>query len=143
MEKLNIVCPSCQKINKIPKKESYKKANCGECKSSLLDTNPINLNENNFDHVLVNSDLLVIVDFWAPWCGPCKVMGPNFKEVALKYPLKALFTKVNTQDEQNLGAKYNIKSIPTLVLYKNGQEVKRVSGVLNPNELSLLVKEFI
>ncbi len=141
MSKINIVCPHCQKINSIPKKDSYNKANCGSCKNSLLDTSPIELNESNFDHVIVNSEIPVIVDFWAPWCGPCKMMAPIFNEVAQNYALKALFAKVNTEEQQNLGAKYGIRSIPTLVVYKNGKEVERVSGALDPLKLSNLVNK--
>lgn len=141
MNKINIVCPHCQKINKIPKKDSYARANCGSCKNSLLDTAPIELNASNFDHVVVNSDIPVIVDFWAPWCGPCKMMAPIFNDVATKYPLKALFVKVNTEVEQELAGKYSIKSIPTIVVYKAGQEIKRVSGALDPLKLSHLVNE--
>ncbi len=143
MLKINVVCPHCQKVNSIPKKDSYNKANCGSCKDSLLSTSPIELNESNFDHVIVNSDIPVIVDFWAPWCGPCKIMGPIFNEVALNYSLKALFVKVNTQEEQNLGTKYNIRSIPTLVVYKNAKEVKRISGALDHIRLSALVNEVL
>lgn len=141
MDKINIVCPHCQKVNKIPKKDSYTRANCGSCKNSLLDTSPIELNESNFDHVIVNSDIPIIVDFWAPWCGPCKMMGPIFNDVANKYPLKALFVKVNTEVEHSLASKYQIKSIPTIVVYKNGLEIKRVSGALDPLKLSHLVNE--
>ena len=115
MDKLNIVCPHCLKVNAIPKKDSYAKANCGSCKKSLLDTSPLELDESNFDHVIVNSDIPVIVDFWAPWCGPCKMMAPIFEDVAKRYPLKALFVKVNTEALPNLGAKFMIKSIPTLI----------------------------
>ncbi|MGA1931462.1 thioredoxin TrxC [Arcobacter sp. YIC-464] len=141
MNKINVVCPSCLKVNAIPKKESYLKANCGSCKNSLLETHPIELNEENFDHVIVNSDIPVIVDFWAPWCGPCKMMAPIFNETATKYPLKALFAKVNTEEHQALGAKYGIRSIPTIVIYKAGSEIKRVSGALDPLRLSNLVNE--
>lgn len=123
------------------KKEFYLKANCGSCKNSLLETHPIELNEENFDHVIVNSDIPVIVDFWAPWCGPCKMMAPIFNETATKYPLKALFAKVNTEEHQALGAKYGIRSIPTIVIYKAGSEIKRVSGALDPLRLSNLVNE--
>ena len=141
MEKINIVCPHCFKINAIPKKDSYAKANCGSCKNSLLDTNPVELDESNFDHVIVNSDIPVIVDFWAPWCGPCKMMAPIFNDVAKKYPLKALFVKVNTEALPNMGARFGIRSIPTLVVYKNGVEKQRVSEALDPLRLSDLVNE--
>ncbi len=139
MSKLNVVCPHCLKINSIPKKDTYKVANCGNCKNSLLDTTPIEVDNTTFDHVIVNSDIPVIVDFWAPWCGPCKMMAPIFNEVAQKYPLKALFIKVNTEEQQELGAKYGIQSIPTLIIYKESKEVKRVSGALDPLRLSELV----
>ena len=141
MDKINIVCPHCLKINAIPKKDTYTKANCGSCKNSLLDTTPMQLDESNFDHVIVNSQIPVIVDFWAPWCGPCKMMAPIFEDVAKRYPLKALFVKVNTEALPNLGAKFMIKSIPTLIVYKNGLEKKRVSGALDPLRLSNLVNE--
>ena len=141
MDKINIVCPHCLKINAIPKKDTYTKANCGSCKNSLLDTTPMQLDESNFDHVIVNSQIPVIVDFWAPWCGPCKMMAPIFNEIKQKYPLKALFVKVNTEAHPNLGAKFSIRSIPTLVVYKNGMEKKRISGALDPLRLSNLVNE--
>ncbi|CAM3907598.1 thioredoxin TrxC [Arcobacter cloacae] len=141
MSKINVVCPHCLKVNAIPLKDSYTKANCGECKKSLLETTPLELSEKNFDHVIVNSEIPVIVDFWAPWCGPCKMFAPIFNDVAKKYPLKALFVKVNTEAEQNLGARFAIRSIPTLVVYKNGVEKKRVSGALDPLRLVNLVNE--
>ena len=140
---MRVICPHCKNVNNVPQKESYKKANCGKCKESLLDTTPINLNDSNFDEVIVNSDIPVIVDFWAPWCGPCKMMGPNFEKSAKNYPLKTLFTKVNTEDEQNLGARFGIRSIPTLLIFKNGKEIHRVSGALDQNSLNNLVSQFI
>ena len=140
---MRVICPNCLSINNVPKKDSYLKANCGKCKESLLNNKPINLTNANFDEVIVNSDIPVIVDFWAPWCGPCKMFAPIFNEVAKKYPLKAVFAKVDTELEQTLGSKYHIMSIPTLVVFKNGVEVKRVSGALDPLRLSTLINEFI
>ncbi|WP_457743196.1 thioredoxin TrxC [Sulfurimonas sp.] len=140
---MRVVCPHCLAVNNVPQKDSYKKANCGKCKQSLLDTKPVELKDSNFDEVIVNSDIPVIVDFWAPWCGPCKMMAPNFEKAANKFPLKVLFTKVNTEEEQNLGARFGIRSIPTLIIFKNAKEVHRVSGALDENSLNQLLSQFI
>ena len=140
---MRVVCPHCKEINKIPKKDSYKKANCGKCKNSLLDNKVVELDSSSFDDVIVNSDIPVIIDFWAPWCGPCKMMAPTFSKVALEYPLKTVFTKVNTQDEQDLARRFNIQSIPTLIVFKDGIEVQRVSGALDANNLQQLVNSHL
>ena len=140
---MRVICPHCLSVNNVPQKDSYKKANCGKCKKSLLDTKPIELTNSNFDEVIVNSDIPVIIDFWAPWCGPCKMMGPVFEKTATKYPLKTLFTKVNTETEQNLGARFGIRSIPTLMIFKNGKEVHRMAGAIDETNLTQLVTQFL
>ena len=139
---MRVVCPHCLSINNIPQKDNYKKANCGKCKGSLLNTTPINLTNNSFDEVIVNSDLPIIVDFWAPWCGPCKMMEPNFEKTAKIFPLKVIFAKINTENEQDIGARFGIRSIPTLIVFKAGVEVYRASGALDENALKHLAQQF-
>lgn len=136
-----VVCKTCGNVNRLPNRE-LTKANCGSCKNSLLDTTPVELNDSNFDNFVVNSSIPVVVDFWAPWCGPCKMMTPVFKEVATKFPLTAVFAKVNTEAQQNLGAQYNIRSIPTLVVFQNGKEIARQSGALDAVRLEQWVSSF-
>ena len=140
---MKFICPNCLSINNVPKKETYKKANCGNCKESLLQNKIITANASNIDKIIDNSDVPVIVDFWAPWCGPCKMFAPVFGAVAMEFPLKALFIKVNTQSEQFLGSRFKIRSIPTLAVFKDGKEVERVSGAMNEDSFINFVKRFI
>ncbi len=143
MPTVNVVCPHCLKVNRIPRKDHYQKANCGHCKQSLLQNEPVEVNAETFAHFLQKSDLPIVVDFWAPWCGPCRMMAPAFAQAAQNLPLKAQFLKVNTEENPQLGAQYGIRSIPTMVLFKNGQELDRVSGALSVDQIVQWVGRYI
>lgn len=140
---VNVVCPHCLKVNRIPKKESYAKANCGACKNSLLESKPVEADVAKFGTFVVNSDIPVVVDFWAPWCGPCLQMAPAFEQAASSMPLQAQFLKVNTDEQQQLGAQYGIQSIPTLIIFKGGKEVDRMSGALDAVRLQNWVRQYL
>ena len=140
---INVVCPHCLKVNRIPQKESYAKANCGSCKNSLLNAKPVNVDADKLATFLANSDIPVVVDFWAPWCGPCVQMTPAFEEASIAMSLQAQFLKVNTQEEQALGGQYKIESIPTLIVFKDAKEIERLSGALSASRLQGWVRQYI
>ena len=140
---VKVVCPSCGKVNKIPVKESYAKANCGHCKASMLNQKPLEVDKEDLLHVLVNSDIPVVIDFWAPWCGPCIQMAPAFEEASSELSLKVQFLKVNTEEHQDLGAIYGIESIPTMVMFKGTKEQERVSGAMSAGRIASWAKQFI
>ena len=143
MSKVRVVCPHCGKVNAIPSKESYAKANCGHCKQSLLETKPIAFDAAGFDNHVANNDIVVIVDFWAAWCGPCQMMAPVFEQVASSFALKARFGKVDTEAQQAVASRFGIRSIPTLIAFKNNKEIDRVSGALSADQLQQWVRQHI
>ena len=143
MSAIHVVCPHCHKVNRIPLKESYSKANCGHCKGSLLDTRPVELTPANFETHLQKNDIPVVVDFWAPWCGPCRMMAPAYEEAARQFPLKARFAKVNTEQFPQLAAPFGIRGIPTIIVFKGGREVDRVSGALPAPQIAQLVAKHL
>ncbi|MDO9205057.1 thioredoxin TrxC [Methylotenera sp.] len=135
---MQIKCPHCGKENRFPINKVGENPICGACRKSLL-TEPIVLNQTNINEVLSQSILPVIIDFWAPWCGPCKMFAPTFKASAAKFANQVIYAKVDTETEQLLGAKYNIRSIPTLAYFWMGKELGRVSGAMPAGQLNELV----
>ena len=136
MNPLHLVCPHCNATNRVPSDKLQAELNCGKCHQPLLAAHPDNLGEAAFNAQLAKSDLPMVVDFWAPWCGPCRMMAPAYEKVSQDMKGKARFVKVNTEDEQGLAAKYNIRSIPTLVVFAGGLEIARQPGAMSAPDVA-------
>jgi len=132
---LIIACPHCDRLNRVPKEKIQDQGKCGSCKKSLFTQKPMNLTASNFATHISKSQIPVLVDFWASWCGPCKMMAPVFEDVAGNLEPHVRVAKVNTEDEQQLAMQYNIRSIPTIALFHAGKEIDRVSGAMNLQQL--------
>jgi len=126
----HIVCPHCSAINRIPTQRLSDNPQCGQCKQSLFFHHPIELTATTFQRHISRNDIPVVIDFWAPWCGPCKTMSPAFAQATEQLEPQVRLAKVNTEQEQVLAGQYNIRSIPTLALFNNGKEIARQSGAM-------------
>lgn len=132
---LHVVCPRCDAVNRVPTERLGEEARCGKCRSALFSGAPLALDEGRFPKHLGRGDLPLVVDFWAPWCGPCRAMAPAFEAVARRIEPRARLVKVNTEENQGLAQRYGIRSIPTLVVFKAGKEAARTSGAMDAGSL--------
>jgi thioredoxin 2 len=134
-ETVHVVCVECNTTNRIPVLHDDKEMNCGRCHQPLFGAAPKSLDANGLQAQITKSGIPVIVDFWAPWCGPCKAMAPAFEQASLMLGSRARLVKVNTEEQQALGGQYSIRSIPTMVIFKGGRELARRSGAVSATEL--------
>ncbi|WP_180064762.1 thioredoxin TrxC [Acinetobacter sp. YH12095] len=129
-----IVCPECGAKNRVPEDKLSANPACGQCHQTLIPLAPIELNEQNFSNFIQNSDLPILIDLWADWCGPCKLMAPHFATVAKQNP-QVVFAKIDTEANPRLSSAFHVRSIPTLVLMNKSNEIARISGALRATEL--------
>lgn len=134
-DSLHIVCPHCHAVNHLPAARLDQAPNCGQCHQPMFNAHPVELNRANFARHIERNDIPVLVDFWAPWCGPCKMMAPQFAQAALQLEPGVRLAKVNTEAEQALGTQYGIQSIPTLALFRGGREVARQAGAMGAQDI--------
>jgi thioredoxin 2 len=132
---LNIVCPHCNTINRVPEGRLGDAPACGQCKNKLFVGQPVELTADNFDRHAGKSDLPVVVDFWAAWCGPCRMMAPHFARAAAELEPRMRLAKLDTEAAAAIAGRYGIRSIPTLVVFDHGREVARRSGAMETGAL--------
>ena len=130
-----IACGHCASTNRVPDERLGQDPVCGRCGQALLDGAPVVLTDANFDTVVGKTELPVVVDFWAPWCGPCRMMAPQFDSAARQLKGRALLVKVNSDESPRTAARFAIRSIPTMVLLQGGAEVKRLAGALQAAQI--------
>ncbi|QKX18403.1 thioredoxin TrxC [Microbulbifer sp. YPW1] len=127
---IQVLCPSCAAVNRVPGNRLGDRPKCGKCRKPLITGQPLNGSDRNFQRIIEKSDLPVVIDFWATWCGPCQQFAPVFSQAASEMATRALFVKLDTEANQQTAGRFQIRSIPTLMIFHRGRELTRLSGAL-------------
>ena len=135
-----VVCPSCNAANRLDAGRARDEPVCGRCGTALLDGKPAAIDDSRFERFVARNELPVVVDFWAAWCGPCRAMAPQFEQAARELQGEAVLVKVDSDASPATSTRLGIRSIPTLVLFRNGKEVKRQSGAVQAAQIVAWVK---
>ena len=131
----HIVCPHCHTTNRVGAQAPSEALVCGQCKQALFDAQPVELDELTFNKHIGRNQIPVVVDFWAPWCGPCKMMAPAYQQAAAVLEPKVRLAKLNTEAHQALAQQFGIRSIPTLAVFRDGKELARQSGAMGSADI--------
>lgn len=142
-DNLHVVCPHCDGINRVPAERLVDGGSCGRCHKPLFTSHPLELTSANFERHTSRSDVPALVDFWAPWCGPCRMMAPALDEAAQRLEPRLRIAKVNTEEQPVISQQYNIRSIPTLALFQSGREIARMSGAMPLPQLMQWLRQHI
>lgn len=138
---LQVACPHCGALNRVPEERLGDAPSCGRCRKALFTATPLALDSASFDLHATRSGIPLLVDFWAPWCGPCRVMAPQFEAAAAQLEPRMRLGKVDTEAQPALGARFAIRSIPTMALFHGGRELARMSGALSTGDIVRWAKE--
>lgn len=143
MERLHLVCPHCRSLNRVPADRLRDRPNCGHCHRPLFPGHPLALTAADFELHATRAEIPLVVDFWAPWCGPCRMMAPAYEQAAAELEPLARLAKVNTEEEQTLAARFGISSIPTLIVFRGGREVARQPGAMGTQDIVRWVRAHV